>query len=149
MDKESRYLLQKIDCNCNDCFFMTRDFDKFKESLSSHKRWDEDHFNMQRRKMLENVDEWKEKARKARKKGQEGKMKECMRKYEYLKNEVKKMNFVFDKSSSAINYGRCEKFEKDVSFIPNCAQLDTQECFEHRIDHMDEGARNKRLEIIL
>jgi hypothetical protein len=30
MDKESIILLQKIDCNCNDCKFMIRDFDKYK-----------------------------------------------------------------------------------------------------------------------
>lgn len=28
MDKESAYLLQKIDCNCNDCKFMVRDLNK-------------------------------------------------------------------------------------------------------------------------
>ena len=31
MDKESIYELQKIDCNCNDCKFMVRDFEKFKK----------------------------------------------------------------------------------------------------------------------
>lgn len=30
MDRESIILLQKVDCNCNDCIFMTRDLDKFK-----------------------------------------------------------------------------------------------------------------------
>lgn len=34
MDKESRYLLQLIDCNCNDCIYMTRDFVK----LEAHKK---------------------------------------------------------------------------------------------------------------
>ena len=33
LDKESKYLLQLIDCNCNDCKFMVRDFDK----LNQHK----------------------------------------------------------------------------------------------------------------
>ncbi len=33
MDKESSYLLQLIDCNCNDCKFMERDFKK----LENHK----------------------------------------------------------------------------------------------------------------
>lgn len=28
MDKESLYELQKIDCNCNDCFFFNRDIEK-------------------------------------------------------------------------------------------------------------------------
>ena len=30
MDKDSLYELQKIDCNCNDCKFMVRDFEKYK-----------------------------------------------------------------------------------------------------------------------
>jgi hypothetical protein len=33
-----------------------------------------------------------------------------------------------------INYGKCSKFNKEVSFIPNHCQLDTQECFKHRKD---------------
>ena len=28
MDRESQILLQKIDCNCNDCIFMARDIPK-------------------------------------------------------------------------------------------------------------------------
>lgn len=32
MDKESIYLLQKLDCNCNDCGFMIRDFEGYKIS---------------------------------------------------------------------------------------------------------------------
>jgi hypothetical protein len=31
MDKESLYLLQKIDCNCNDCGFMNRDLTRLPE----------------------------------------------------------------------------------------------------------------------
>lgn len=30
-DKESIYLLQKIDCNCNDCIHMIRDIEKRKQ----------------------------------------------------------------------------------------------------------------------
>lgn len=30
MTKDSIIELQKIDCNCNDCIFMQRDFEKFK-----------------------------------------------------------------------------------------------------------------------
>lgn len=30
MDKESKYELQKIDCNCNDCFHFARDVEKSK-----------------------------------------------------------------------------------------------------------------------
>lgn len=37
MDKESLYELQKIDCNCNDCAFMVRDFEKFRSFDHLHK----------------------------------------------------------------------------------------------------------------
>jgi len=33
-----------------------------------------------------------------------------------------------------INYGRCSKFDKDVSFIPATCQIETQNCFKHRKD---------------
>lgn len=36
MDKESRYQLQLIDCNCNDCKFMERDFSKLEEHKKSY-----------------------------------------------------------------------------------------------------------------
>lgn len=35
---------------------------------------------------------------------------------------------------SPINYGRCIKFKKAVSFIPATCQLDMQKCFAHRKD---------------
>jgi len=80
MDKESRIELQKIDCNCNDCKFMVRDFEKYRD-------------------------------------------------YDYLyKNSQGKVTH----PSHRINYGKCTKFNKDVSFIPNVCQLENQECFEHR-----------------
>lgn len=37
-----------------------------------------------------------------------------------------------EKASYRINYGQCEKFSKEVTFIPNTCQLDTQTCFKHR-----------------
>lgn len=37
-------------------------------------------------------------------------------------------------ASHRIHYGRCVKKDKEVSFIPNTCQLDTQECFKHRRD---------------
>lgn len=36
MDKESRHLLQLIDCNCNDCGFMKRDFVKLEQHKESY-----------------------------------------------------------------------------------------------------------------
>jgi len=37
MDRESVYELQKIDCNCNDCKFMVRDFKKLELHKESYK----------------------------------------------------------------------------------------------------------------
>jgi len=37
-------------------------------------------------------------------------------------------------ASFRINYGKCTKFNKEVSFIPNHCQIETQECFKHRRD---------------
>lgn len=28
--KHNTYLLQRVDCNCNDCYFLVRDMDKYK-----------------------------------------------------------------------------------------------------------------------
>lgn len=36
MDKESIYLLQLIDCNCNDCIYMIRDFNKLEKHKTSY-----------------------------------------------------------------------------------------------------------------
>ena len=76
MEKDSIIELQKIDCNCNDCKFLQRDFEKRARFDSLH---------------------------------------------EGQKN-----------ASHRLNYGTCKKLEKEVSFIPNACQLDTQDCFEHR-----------------
>ena len=37
IDKESILLLQKIDCNCNDCKFMVRNIEKFKSMTHLYK----------------------------------------------------------------------------------------------------------------
>lgn len=55
-----------------------------------------------------------------------------IKKHDAIMKEVEKMKFVFDKSIAKINFGNCTKFKKQVSFIPNVCQLDTQECFQHR-----------------
>lgn len=36
MDKDSIYLLQKIDCNCNDCYFLKRDFERCNKHKESY-----------------------------------------------------------------------------------------------------------------
>lgn len=118
MDKESRYELQLIDCNCNDCKFMERDLERFKKSLDDHHRWQLNHFNIIRNNLYKKAEDWKRRG--------------FPEKYEIVKREADKLKFQFDKKEAMINYGKCLRFNKAVSFIPNTCQLETQECFEHR-----------------
>lgn len=120
MDKESIYELQLIDCNCNDCFFMKRDFDKFKQSQELHYKWQLDWFKLQKRKLIE--------------KAQENKRIGKIQVYDVLMKEANNMKFQFDRNESKINYGFCDKLNKEVSFIPSQCQLDTQNCFKHRLE---------------
>lgn len=114
MDKESIYLLQKIDCNCNDCKFMARD-------LAAYKKWHDYHFKLD----LEEFESRKAKAIKDAKNVKDEKGRQS------LLAIAHKMKHQFDKSK-LLQYGRCEKFDKPVSFIPTTCQMETQQCFEHR-----------------
>ena len=118
MTKESTIELQNIDCNCNDCKFMERDLERYKESLELHQTWQFSSFELKKKRLIEKSEEWAEKNEYDKAKS--------------LFEEAQAMRFVFDKSYSLINYGKCKKFVKTVSFIPNTCQLETQECFEHR-----------------
>lgn len=110
--------LQNLDCNCNNCKHMVRDFVARQESVDLHYGWQKDTFNIKRIKLL-----------KAAKKHEDNSKPE---KAKLLVKEARKMKFQFDEKGCAISYGDCKKFEKKVSFIPNILQLDTQECFENR-----------------
>lgn len=154
LSKESRYQLQSLDCNCNDCFFMERNFDRFKASLAFHKSMQQSLFDGVQSRMFANAEDWKTKAKKPNddqcwkdmtKLEIQEERASMMKKFEYLMKEAKKMRFVFDKSHASINFGDCTKLNKEVTFLSNVMQLDTQECFEHRIDHLDEETKKKRL----
>ena len=133
MYKESIIGLQKIDCNCNDCVFMIRNVDRFKQSLIQHEKWQLDYFNTIKNNLLKKAKWWTEVAgKKAQEEGNKIKLAECVRKSKNLIGEAESMRFQFDKSTCSIQYGTCSKFSKDVSFIPNTCQLDTQQCFSHR-----------------
>jgi hypothetical protein len=120
MNKESIIELQKTDCNCNDCKFMKRDFEKFNEALERHQTWQFSAFELKKKKLIKKSEEWANR-------GEYDKAKA-------LFEEAEEMKFIFDKSGSMINYGDCLKFNKSVTFIPNTCQIETQECFKHRRD---------------
>jgi hypothetical protein len=119
MDKESIFELQKIDCNCNDCKFMVRDFEKFKQSIEFHHKLQLDYFNTNKQKLVAKAKWYRYE-------------KGDLERWNDLLIESEKLNFVFDKSTACVNYGSCSKLNKDVSFIPNTCQSNTQECFQHR-----------------
>lgn len=120
MDKESIYELQKIDCNCNDCFYMMRDMERYRKSLAFHEKLQQSEFDQRKTRLLDLAEQHKSKGN--------------LSAANALHQEVSKMKFQFDKKSASINYGYCHKFDKEVSFIPGHCQLETQECFMHRKD---------------
>lgn len=108
--------LQNIDCNCNNCLFLERDF-------KTQNFWAEYHKNIQlddyfKRKSLK-IDEVI---------AQE---KSLGKEQAALLNKALKYKFQFDKTG-LINYGICNKYGKPISFIPNTCQIETQGCFVNR-----------------
>jgi len=97
---------------------MERSIPKRQTSVDKHYGWQKDHFNMMRMKVLLRAEHWQGK-------GEPEKSK-------LLLQEARKMEFQFNEGECALHYGMCHKLDKDVSFIPNTIQIDTQECFVHR-----------------
>ena len=100
---------------------MVRDMEKHKVSLENHNKWQFDYFTTLKNNIIKKAKAWKD-------------MKNDLEKWDSLLTESEKMKYQFDKSTASINFGRCDKFDKEVTFIPNTCQLDTQECFTHRRD---------------
>lgn len=123
MSKEGIIELQKLDCNCNDCGFLVRDFDKYNQSIEQHRKWQQDYFNIIKKNLLDKADWWQDKSN----------IKYDFEKGERVRKEADKLRFEFTKKSISISYGKCSKQQcKPISFIPSILQLDTQECFVHR-----------------
>lgn len=112
--------LQKIDCNCSDCGYLTRSLSKRQKHVDFHFGMQKNHFNIMRIKLL--------------KKGEKHFNKGEKEKAKILFKEARKMRFVFDEGSCSLHYGKCNRFKKDVSFITNTCQLGTQDCFVHRLE---------------
>jgi len=110
--------MKDLDCNCNDCVFMIRDMDKFKSSLEFHKKVDFELFELRRNKLVES-------ALDRRRKGD-------LVAYNQIHTSADKMKFQFNKKDYKINYGKCSKYDKEVRFIPNTLQLETQKCYTGR-----------------
>lgn len=120
MDKNSRYELQKIDCNCNDCGYMIRDTKKYQESIEMHRKMQLSQFESAKKSLYDKASYWMRKG--------------CEEKHDALIREAEKMVFQFSKKDVSIHYGVCKLKNKNVTFIPNVCQIDTQCCFKHRMD---------------
>lgn len=119
MDKESLIEFQKIDSNCNDCIFMQRNLERFKESKELHFKWQLEEFERNKKKVIDKANWYRLKFN-------------DLENWNSLLNVAEKMKFQFDIKEVSINYGNCTKLNKEVSFLPNTCQLDTQDCFKHR-----------------
>lgn len=117
-EKISRYELQKIDCNCSDCYFMRRDLDRYAYWEEWHKQQDYADFQKKKEKAIKDAEAIL-----------------IPQQRQTMLKKAHKLIFQFNKPS--INYGVCEKFNKSVSFIPGVCQPDTQHCFIHRKDKQE------------
>lgn len=122
MSKEGIIELQKLDCNCNNCGFLVRDFDRYNASVEQHRKWQQDYFNVIKQKLLDKATWWQNKEN----------LQYNFEKGERVRKEANKLRFEFTKKGISINYGNCSKLNKPISFIPGILQFDTQECFVHR-----------------
>lgn len=106
--------LQNLDCNCNNCIFMIRDFE-------TQKKWESFHYSVQ----LNDFERKKSKAIvDANNHTDERAKNGALRK-------ANKMNLQFNKIG-LIQYGNCDKLNKPVSFLPSTLQVETQLCFKNR-----------------
>ena len=132
MNKESLLALQELDCNCNNCIFMQRDLYKYNVSKEFHAKLQLDEFNREKYKLEQNIQFLTERINKLKNDKNFTSVKDMEFSLKDLKRQFDKMQYQFDSSKVMINYGYCEKHKKDVSFIPNICQIETQECFKHR-----------------
>lgn len=120
--KEAAYLLQRIDCNCNECGFMKRDLAKLNYWRQKDLVYQQEAFTALRERTRKNAVEWDTKG--------------DHEKAQVLWKEYENMKFQYQSRPAEIHYGYCMKFAKDVSFIPGQCQIDTQHCFIHRKDYV-------------
>ena len=106
--------LQNIDCNCNNCKYMERDMKTYTKWMRWHRALSYIDFRRERKKAFADaLNQPTEKAQQS------------------MLFHAKKMKFIFEKKG-LLNYGICSKFNKQVCFIPDTCQIDTQQCFENR-----------------
>lgn len=130
MTKESIYELQKIDCNCNDCKHLTRLFNKQNNILAEDKILDEEIFYLVKDRKAKDIQDGIDNLIKNK-----HLINDYERKLDKYKNKLKVLlatKYGYQGQKTPIQYGVCQKLDKEVTFIPNTLQPETQNCFEHR-----------------
>jgi len=117
MNKESIYELQKIDCCCNDCGYMVRDLEKYRLVLEDDKKWQLIFFRSKKARAIIRARQHKN-----------------PEKRQLALSDAIALKHTYFPQRIPIGYGACTKFGKQIDFIPNTCQLDTQNCFVHRKD---------------
>lgn len=102
---------------------MERDMITFKEWENFHRHLQREEFERKKEKAIQSAMSAIDNA------ADDSAMKSC----EGLLRKAVKMQFQFDRDG-LINYGNCNKFNKQVSFLPQTCQIATQQCFVHRKD---------------
>jgi hypothetical protein len=128
--KVSAYERQIIDCNCNDCAYLVRANEVKEQVLADNKLTQELIFNASKSRKISKAKNDIENITKHRRLISNADAK-IEGKQKYLK-EVEGKEFRFAGDRTQILYGICSKLEKQISFIPNTLQIETQICFKHR-----------------
>lgn len=132
MNKDGVIELQRIDCNCNDCVFLTRLLDKLNAVVFEDRTTQEYIFTLTKQRKISkatndinNIDKHRLLIKNADQK--------IAAKKEFIKI-IGASVFGYQGQRNQIQYGECSKLKKEIQFIPNILQLETQNCFQHRKD---------------
>lgn len=128
INREALYERQNIDCNCNDCHFFERDIEAWNRSNGFHLRYQIRLYRTYKAQLTKRAEEHRE----------NGDYDKALQVEKFRDS----LRFQFSYESGLV-FGKCGRFNKDISFIPNVCQLETQGCFEHRIDYWDEEKKQK------
>jgi len=135
MKEENQIALQNLDCNCNNCKYMVRDFHRQNYWIKCHDTWAYMHFLAIRDKITREIRKKIKQNIRLRNLGYGGLIEKNLVSIKHMAEQKAIMNrkgYQLNKKEVSIQYGECDKFNKDISFIPNVLQLDTQECFKNR-----------------
>ena len=112
LDKDSIFELQCIDSNCNECAFLIRDIEKFKEWEQWNRELQLKDFEVKKAKAIEDAKKQKPYN-------------------EWLVKKAQNLQFQFN-CEGLLSYGNCARFNKKVSFIPMNCMPENINCFRHR-----------------